>query len=113
MYSSSMGIFTRVTLSAGCVLVCGYAVPHAFVSGQGAEYRAEFEQRKAAVLSAPDADAEAKALQDLGLWFKQSPYGYTLSAASQARTNGVDWSELQPGEPVELRLHAKSDYEPR
>jgi hypothetical protein len=82
--------------------------------GHGAEYRAEYEQHKAAVLAAKDAESEAKALQDLGLWFEQRPYGYYLVAPSQPqRTHGVDVNALAAGEPVELRLHMDSDYEPR
>ncbi len=82
--------------------------------GHGAEYRAEYEQHKAAVLAATDAESEAKALQGLGLWFEERPYGYYLVAPSQPeRTHGVDVNALAPGEPVELRLYIDSDYEPR
>jgi hypothetical protein len=108
-----MGILSRMITLAACALVCGCAAQRGFISGRGAEYRAEYERHKAAVLAAPEANAEAKALHELGVWFNQCPYGYTLSTASQPNTNGVNSSKLRPGEPVELRLHAKSDYEPR
>ena len=108
-----MGVAVRITIVAACALTCGCASMHGFLAGHGAEYRAEYEQRKAAVLAAADADAEADALRELGAWFKRRPYGYTLSTASQPNANGVDLLKLRPGEPVELRLHAKSDYEPR
>ena len=105
--STQLSLATRITIIIACALAGGCT------SGHGAEYRAEYEQRKAAVLAATDPESEAKALRELGLWFRQRPYGYSLSTASQPGTNGVDLSRLQPGEPVELRVHAKSDYEPR
>jgi len=86
---------------------------HGLWHGHGAEYRAEYEQLKAAVLAATDAGSEAKALREMGLWFTQRPFGYTLATASQPNVNGVDLARLKDGEPVELSVHAKSDYEPR
>jgi hypothetical protein len=77
------------------------------------ESRAQYEQLKSAILAAPDPAAEARAIDNLGHWFKTSPYGYTLSAQSQPGLNGLDISKLEPGQPVELSLHASSDYEPR
>jgi hypothetical protein len=95
----------------------GLAMAMVFVSGcasgNGAKYRAEYEDLKAAVLSATDARTEAKALREFGLWFRNSPYGYTLSTPSQPNINGVDLAKLQPDEPVKLRLYARSDFEPR
>jgi hypothetical protein len=47
------------------------------------------------------------------LWFKKRPIGYRLSTVSQPGVNGVDLARLEPGEPVQVRLYMKSDYEPR
>lgn len=108
-----MRIAAPFIVIALCVLACGCAPLNGVLFGRGAEYRAEFEQHKAAILAADDAESEAKALRELGVWFKHRPYGYTLFAASQPQTNGVNVTRLEPGEPVEVRVHARSDYEPR
>lgn len=106
-------IRSRLALAVMLVSISGCASIDRILFGRGAEYRAEYEDLKLAVLSATDAKAEAKALHELGLWFKQSPYGYTLSTPSQPDINGVDLRKLQAGEPVELHLRARSDWEPR
>jgi hypothetical protein len=107
-----MGTILRSMIVVVWALACGCASDGLW-EGHGAEYRAEFEQHKAAVLAATDAESEAKALRELGLWFAERPYGYTLSTPSQPNANGVDLSRLKDGEPVELSRHMKSDYEPR
>ena len=98
---------------AMCVIICGCAATRGILYGHGAEYRAEYEQLKAAVLAANDPTTEATALREMGLWFKKRPYGYRLAAASQPNMNGVELTRLPPGQPVELRIHMKSDHEPR
>jgi hypothetical protein len=108
-----MNLAVRLIFVTACALACGCGGTRGFWSGHGREYRAEYEQRKAAVLAAEDAAGEAEALRELGRWFGRRPYGYTLRAASQPGRNGVDLARLAPGEPVELGVHARSDLEPR
>ena len=110
---SVMSLFLRLIAVSSCVAFLGCSSVGRVLFGQGAEYRAEYEEHKAAVLAATDASSEAKALRELGLWFRDRPYSYTLSTASQPNIIGVDLTRLRPGEQVELRIHAKSDYEPR
>ena len=69
----------------------------------------EFEELKAAVLAAEDAQAEARAMRELGLWFRRRPYGYMLHAKSQEGGNGVAPESMRAGEEVEVLLHKKSD----
>mgnify|MGYP001562337055 FL=1 len=104
---------TKISPVICFVLLCGCPTTNAFWSGHAAEYRAEYEILKAAVLMANTAENEAVALRDLASWFKSRPYGYTLSTSDYHRSNGVNIAELKEGEEVFLSLHAKSDYEPR
>ena len=108
-----MNTLSLLPLVIACTLACGCASVRGFMRGHGAEYRAEYEQHKAAVLAATDAEGEADALRALGLWFKRRPYGYHLSAASQPQHDGVDLNALAADEPVEVQVFADSDYEPR
>src|ERR1700712_5193189 len=102
----------RVLLTIVVLIHCA-GCASLFGPGHAAEFRAEYEQLKAAILAAPDAPSEDGAMRDLGQWFKARPYGYTLRAAGQPNANGIHLDRLQPGESVTLDLHMRADSEPR
>ena len=102
-----------IILAAFLSIVSGCTSFNGVPSGKGAEYRAEYEALKRAVLSASDSKAEAEAMLELGTWINNRPYIYFLKADSQPKRNGIAINLLKQGEPITLYLHARSDFEPR